>query len=224
MFTGIIEDIGTIERVEVGFEGGRRLTIRSGFSPASLHTGDSIATSGVCLTATAVEGSRFTVDVGPETLHRTTLGRVVCGAHVNLERSVTLETRLGGHLVQGHVDAVGRLVRVSKRENAFDLEVEAPEDLLRLAVPRGSIAIDGISLTITDRSSKTLSVSIIPHTWQRTAISERKPGDEVNLEADLIARYVAALCAPTRHAAPVEVGREELLAAFLGPGGLRRED
>lgn len=193
MFTGIIEHVGTIQTVSPGAGGGRVLTIRHAFEPSSIQLGDSIATSGVCLTVTKLEGDRFTVDVGPETLLRTSLGGLTSGARVNLERSVTLGTRLGGHLVQGHVDAVGKIARIARRENAYDLDIETPPSLLRMAVPQGSIAIDGISLTITGRTSSAFSVMIIPHTWQVTTLGERKIGDPVNLEADLIIRYVAGL-------------------------------
>jgi riboflavin synthase len=193
MFTGIIEDVGTITRVGSGPEGGRVLAVRTAFDPSTLAVGDSIANSGVCLTVTHLEGATFSVDVGPETLARTTLGALTAGSRVNLERSVTLDKRLGGHLVQGHVDAVGRVARIEKRENAFDFEIEAPEEVLRLAIPRGSIAVDGISLTVTGRSNGAFSVSIIPHTLRVTTIHEKKVGDGVNLEADLIARYVAGL-------------------------------
>lgn len=193
MFTGIVEGTGAIERVESGDGGGRRLWINSPFDPSTLAVGDSIATSGVCLTVVELKGSRFWVDVGPETLKRTTLGHLSVGSRVNLERSVTMQTRLGGHLVQGHVDAVGTIRKITPHENAHDYEFEAPAELLELAVPRGSIAIDGISLTITGRTETTFSVMIIPHTQKVTTLGDRKVGEGVNLEADLIARYVAGL-------------------------------
>lgn len=193
VFTGIVEGIGIIQRVGAEASGGRTLVVESPFEPDAFGLGDSIATSGVCLTVTARDGRRFSVDVGPETLQRTTLGALSVGSRVNLERSVTLSTRLGGHLVQGHVDAVGRIARISRRENAWDLEIEAPEEVLALTVPRGSIAIDGTSLTVTKREGGKFGVMIIPHTYQATTIGERRVGDSVNLEADLIARYVAGL-------------------------------
>lgn len=193
MFTGIIEDVGTVARVGPGAGGGRTLWIRHGFASGSVQVGDSVAHNGVCLTATRLDGDTFSVDAGPETLARTTVGELAAGHRVNLERAVTPATRLGGHLVQGHVDAVGRVRRVVPRENARDLEIEAPEEVLRLAIPRGSIAIDGISLTITGRTRETFSVSIIPHTWTVTTIAGLAAGSRVNLEADLLARYVAGL-------------------------------
>lgn len=193
MFTGIIEAQGTIERAAAGAGGGRVLTVRAPFADDTYAIGDSICTSGVCLTVTRKTPGAFSVDVGPETMLRTTLGALSAGAKVNLERSVTLETRLGGHLVQGHVDAVGRIAAVTPHENARDLFIEAPPEVLRLAVPRGSVAIDGISLTITGRREHGFSVMIIPHTWAVTTLGDKGVGSSVNLEADLLARYVAGL-------------------------------
>lgn len=195
MFTGIVEDVGTVVRVGSGAGGGRTLTIQTALDPSSLALGDSICTSGVCLTAVQLSGDTFTVDAGPETLGRTTIGQLQVGARVNLERSVTPQTRLGGHLVMGHVDAVGYLRSLQQRENAWDLEIAVPAEVLRLAIPRGSICVDGISLTITDRSSETFSLSIIPHTWKVTTLGQLKLGGAVNVEADVIARYVDGLMA-----------------------------
>lgn len=193
MFTGIVEAMGALVSVQSGAGGGRKLSISSPFDPASIAIGDSICTSGVCLTVVELKGSTFTVDVGPETLKRTTLGDLSQGSKVNLERSVTMATRLGGHLVQGHVDAVGRIVKIAPNQNANDYEFEAPDEVLELAVPRGSIAIEGISLTITGRTDRTFTVMIIPHTSKVTNLGEKRAGDPVNLEADMIARYVAGL-------------------------------
>lgn len=203
MFTGIIERLGTVVATEVfadlDVSGGRTLTIRTDFDPSSLSIGESIATSGVCLTVTSFSGGTFTIDAGPETLERTTIGSLRVGSRVNLERSVTPLTRLGGHLVQGHVDAVGHVRAMTQRENARDVEIEVGHDLLRFAVPRGSITVDGISLTITGRTRETFSLSIIPHTWRVTTASDWAPGQAVNLEVDLIARYVAGLLESAQH-------------------------
>src|SRR5687767_468929 len=147
-----------------GQGGGKSLWIRTDLPMSSIAIGDSIATSGVCLTVTQKDGATFSVDAGPETLARTTIGELTAGAKVNLERSCTLETRLGGHLVQGHVDAVGTVRSIVPHDNAHDFTFEAPREVLALAVPRGSIAIDGISLTITGRTDETFTVMIIPHT------------------------------------------------------------
>lgn len=193
MFTGIVEDVGTIVRIFTGSGGGKTLWIRTNLDPASIQIGDSIATQGVCLTATQIDGATFSVDAGPETLGRTTIGMLRAGAKVNLERSVTAQTRLGGHLVQGHADAVGRVSSIQQRENAWDLEVEAPSEVLRLIIARGSVAVDGISLTVTGRTAQSFSISIIPHTWKVTAMAGLSVGSSVNLEVDLIARYVEGL-------------------------------
>ena len=193
MFTGIVEDVGTVARVSPGAGGGRVLEIKTAFDKSTVAIGDSICSSGVCLTATKVTAGSFLVDAGPETLSRTTVGRWQPGTRVNLERSVTPSTRLGGHLVMGHVDAVGRIRALVKRENAWDIAVEAPPEVLKLVIPRGSVAVDGISLTVTGRDEQTFGLSIIPHTWKVTTMAGLKPNDPVNLEADVIARYVEGL-------------------------------
>lgn len=193
MFTGIIEEAGTVARITGGAKGGKVITVRSGFDPTSIALGDSIAVNGVCLTVTKIDGATFTVDAGPETLDRTTTGRLVAGRRVNLERAMALGERMGGHIVQGHVDGVGSIRTIAPRDNAYDLLVESPQDLLELIAPRGSITIDGISLTVTRVEAGAFGVSIIPHTWKATTLGERRVGESVNLEVDVIARYVARL-------------------------------
>ena len=195
MFTGIVEEIGLIERINAGSNGGKSLTIRSGFEASTIALGDSIAVNGVCLTVVKHSGGRFDVDAGPETLARTTTGGLTAGQKVNLERAMAIGDRIGGHLVQGHVDGVGRIRKVTRRENAYDLEVEADKSLLAFIAPRGSITIDGISLTVTGVSPTGFSVSIIPHTWDVTTLGAKKASDPVNLEMDLIARYVDRILA-----------------------------
>lgn len=213
VFTGIVEDMGTIEAVTPGSGGGRVLSIRTGLDPATIAVGDSICTNGVCLTATSVRERTFSVDVGPETLSRTTIGLLQRGMRVNLERSVTPSTRLGGHLVMGHVDAVGTVRTVTARENAWDLAIEAPPEVLKLVIPRGSVAVDGISLTVTARDAETFGLSIIPHTWKVTTMAGLKPRGSVNLEVDVIARYVDGLLGFAQPANPGAEGRltEEIL-------------
>lgn len=196
MFTGIVEGLGEVRSVRAGAGGGRTLEIRHPFEPSRVEIGDSIAHDGACLTATGVGVGTFTVDAGPETLARTTVGDFSPGRAINLERAVTLQTRLGGHLVQGHVDAVGRVRSVAQRENAWDLWIDVPAELLQLVIPRGSVAVDGISLTVTGRDAKGFSISIIPHTWKVTSLKDRGPGARVNVEADLLARYVQGLLEP----------------------------
>ncbi|MCC7386660.1 MAG: riboflavin synthase [Deltaproteobacteria bacterium] len=195
MFTGIVEDVGVVESVGPGPGGGRTLIVRTGLDPASLAIGDSVAVSGVCLTLVRVDGARFTVEAGPETLARTTTGGLAVGSRINLERALTLSARLGGHLVQGHVDGVGEVEAVIARENAYDLRIRSPLELMPLIAPRGSITVDGISLTVTGVDAATFGVSIIPHTWRVTTLRDRAPGAGVNLEVDLLARYVARLLA-----------------------------
>jgi len=191
MFTGLVEATARILRSEPGAGGGVRLETETPFE--DVRVGDSIAHSGVCLTAVAVEAGRVQVDVGPETLARTTAGRWAVGQRLNLERSLLPTTRMGGHLVQGHVDGRARLTGVQARENAWDLEFALEPALLRLVIPRGSVAVDGISLTVTGRSADRFSVSIIPHTWRETSLSDLELEDPVNIEVDLVARYVDAL-------------------------------
>ena len=193
MFTGIVEEVGLVERISAGSNGGKSLTICSSFEPETIALGDSIAVNGVCLTVVKHAGGRFDVDAGPETLLRTTTGGLTAGQKVNLERAMAMGDRFGGHLVQGHVDCVGRVRQVKRRENAWDLEVEVEQELLAYVAPRGSVTVDGISLTVTGVTSTTLSLSIIPHTWDVTTLGTRKVGDPVNLEMDIIARYVDRL-------------------------------
>lgn len=215
MFTGIIEDVGTVAAVRPGAQGGRVLVLETALDPASIALGDSIAVNGTCLTVTALAGHRFSVDAGPETLARTRTGQLVVGERVNLERALTLSTRLGGHLVQGHVDELGQVRAVVARENAYDLTIDAPAALLRLVAPRGSITVDGISLTVTGVDARGFSVSVIPHTWKVTTLASRGVGAAVNLEADLLARYVQRLLeAP---AAPAGITE-----AFLAEHGFTR--
>ena len=197
MFTGIIEDTGVIERIAGSPKGGKTLTVRTKIDPKTIAIGDSIAVNGVCLTATRIDGPRFTVDAGPETLARTSIGRLSAGDRVNLERALALGDRLGGHLVHGHVDGLGTLISATPHDNAHDVVIEGPAELAELVAPRGSVAIDGISLTVTtvENSAKgfRFGVMIIPHTWQVTTLSQRRVGDVVNLEADMLARYLARM-------------------------------
>lgn len=221
MFTGIVEGLGEVRSVRVGPRGGRVLEIAHPFGEGAVAVGDSMAHDGVCLTATTIgSAGRYTVDAGPETLERTTIGRLDVGRKVNLERSVTLEKRLGGHLVQGHVDAVGRVRTLTQRDNAWDLFIDVPVEVLRLVIPRGSVAVDGISLTVTGRDDLGFSLSIIPHTWAVTTLRERRVGSEVNVEVDLLARYVASLLEPMRQAAATSgLTLERLEALGFGARG-----
>ena len=188
MFTGIIEELGTVERP------GERLVIRAGEVLGDLTTGASIAVNGVCLTAVEVRPPAFTADLSPETLERSNLGDLKAGHRVNLERPLGPGGRLSGHFVQGHVDGTGELLALEPlRDGNWWLQVRAPQDLLRYLVFKGSIAIDGISLTIASLEGDQLAVAIIPHTYQVTNLATRRPGDRLNLECDMIAKHVEKL-------------------------------
>jgi riboflavin synthase len=191
MFTGIVEEIGTVVETRVG-EQSALLTVRAATVLEGASIGDSILSDGVCLTVAALGGDRFTADVMPETFKRTTLAEKAIGAPVNLERALTLRSRLGGHLVTGHIDGVGVVTRVEKRDNALVVRLAAPREVATLCVDQGSLAVDGVSLTIVSAGEGELEVSLIPHTAAVTTLGALRPGSRVNLEADLIAKYVAA--------------------------------
>jgi len=189
MFTGIVEEVGTLRAVRVGsvsteVEVGAKQVLEG------TAVGDSILTSGVCLTVTRFGDGYYAADAQPETVRRTTLATLRPGAPLNLERALTLSKGLGGHLVQGHVDGVGTVKSVTPDGNALVITLTAPEEVARLSVDQGSIAIDGISLTIVQVRDLELRVAVIPHSAQVTTIGRLRPGARVNLEADLIGRYV----------------------------------
>lgn len=189
MFTGIVEETGTVRQI---LRGSRSivLEIEAGRVLDGTRIGDSIATNGVCLTVTEISGRRFRADVMPESLRRTGLGDLQPGDPVNLERALPADGRLGGHLVSGHIDGTGRIVSLRRDDNAVRITVSAAPSLLRYIVPKGSVAVDGISLTVVSVGEDRFDVSVIPHTWERTVLSRRRPGDTVNLENDVIAKYV----------------------------------
>ena len=192
MFTGIITDVGSL----VTRQGGR-FAVRCGYPPASIALGASICCDGACLTVTRVEpggaGSCFTVDVSNETLTRTTLNEWRPGRRINLERALKAGDEFGGHIVAGHVDGVARILAIEPDDACHRLTVEAPLALAGLLAAKGSIALDGVSLTLNAVEGGRFGISIIPHTLTHTAFGDKKPGDRVNLEVDLIARYVARL-------------------------------
>ena len=194
MFTGIIEEIGTVRSV-VPDGGGIRLTIEAPRAASELRPNDSVSVNGVCQTVVARTGATLTMQAVEETLRKTTFGRLAAGSHVNLELPVRLNDRLGGHLVQGHVDCVGKISAVRPMESSRMITVEYPQEFARYVIPVGSIAIDGISLTIAARSGNTLTVSIIPHTLEKTTIAGAAAGMEVNLEFDVIGKYIERLLA-----------------------------
>jgi riboflavin synthase len=194
MFTGIITDIGKIVATRhSAAEGGSgvELTVQSTFDPATIQLGASIAHSGVCLTVTERTADGWMVHASPETLRLTTIGGWQTGTRVNLERSLRLGDELGGHLVFGHVDGLGTVEAIEPEGEGYRLRFTLPSDLARLVAVKGSITVDGISLTVTEVAERSFAVAIIPHTWSHTTLCDRRPGDQVNLEADMLARYVA---------------------------------
>ena len=195
MFTGIVEELGTVAAVEDQGDA-VRITIAATTVLEDVALGDSVSVNGCCLTVSTVSTTRpasFTADVMRETLDKTGVGDLTTGDRVNLERAVTPTTRLGGHIVQGHVDGTGAVRRRTHSEHWELVEVEAPTELLRYLVPKGSITVDGISLTVVDVLADGFTVSLIPETLARTTLGHRQPGDRVNLEADVIAKHVERL-------------------------------
>jgi len=213
MFTGIIEEIGTIERIERGARSSR-LTISGNIIFSDLKLGDSVAVDGICLTASHISGKQFSADAMPETLTRTALGALRPGSCVNLERAMAANGRFGGHIVSGHIDGTGKIAHMQSDDNAVRVRIEADSSLLRYVIPKGSITIDGISLTIVEIDTGGFSVSVIPHTAMETTLLSKRPGDLVNLENDLIGKYVERLTLP--HNA---VSESKLTIEFLAEHG-----
>jgi riboflavin synthase len=193
MFTGLVADLGHVARVDRTADG-VRLTVESPLA-RELGEGDSVAVNGVCLTAVGICGDRFGADVMHETLRRSSLGDVDEGGRVNLELALRADARLGGHMVQGHVDGVGAVTGVREEGFARVVSIEAPPDLLRYVVEKGSIAVDGVSLTVAEVGDTTFAVSLIPETLQRTNLGGAAPGTPVNLEVDILAKYVEKIMA-----------------------------
>jgi riboflavin synthase len=191
MFTGLVQSLGKVER-EASSADGVRLTVSTALA-GELREGDSIAVNGVCLTAAEVNGDAFTAEVMNETLSRSALRDARPGAAVNLELPLRASDRLGGHMVQGHVDAVGEVTSVTEDGFARRMEIEAPEELMRYVVPKGSIAVDGVSLTVAECGERWFTVSLIPETLARTSLGVARPGTQVNLEVDVLAKYVERL-------------------------------
>ena len=192
MFSGIVEEMGVVKSLVPGLAGAR-LSILAGIVLKDLQLGESVSVSGACLTAVEVGETDFAVDVSVETLGVTTLGTLTAGAAVNLERALKLNDRLGGHLVTGHVDGTGILRERTQAGNTLLLTLEVPEPILRYCIPKGSITVEGVSLTINGVSENGVSVAIIPHTAKVTTLGIKQPGDAVNLESDMIGKYVERL-------------------------------
>lgn len=192
MFTGIVEELGTVISLKKGSKSAV-LVIQGSKIFDDLKLGDSVAVNGVCLTATSISGNIFHADVMNETFHRSSLGSLQKGDVVNLERAMAANGRFGGHMVAGHVDATGEIVKIKKDDNAVWFTIKAPQNVMKYCIEKGSIALDGISLTIADITSSTISVSMIPHTIGNTNFGQKKPGDVVNLENDMVGKYIDKL-------------------------------
>ncbi|HEX2570603.1 MAG TPA: riboflavin synthase [Polyangia bacterium] len=209
MFTGLVEDVGTIRQVETlgsGGQGARRLTVATRLADEEMPIGASLAVDGTCLTVVTWSRGQVALVAAAETLACTTLGQLAAGDHVNLERPLRVGDRLGGHMVAGHVDGIGRIAGHGRRGEALDVRVSCPGPLLRYVVAKGSIAIDGISLTVNTVDEGGFSVSLIPHTQAVTTLAQKAPGAAVNLEVDMIGKYV-----------------EKLLEGYRGGAGLTLE-
>ena len=198
MFTGIIEELGSVRSIEERGENARIIIAAHVVTEGTNH-GDSIAVNGVCLTALDIQPDSFAADVSRETLSRSTLGRLEPGAPVNLERAVTAATRLGGHIVQGHVDGRGQFMGVEDHGESWTLRIKYPPELARYLVFKGSVSVEGISLTIAGLTDEYFEIAIIPKTWEVTNLSHLKPGDDVNIEVDVIGKYVERLLSYQSH-------------------------
>lgn len=192
VFTGIIEEVGVVKSIRMGAQSAV-ITIQAEKVMEDIHVGDSIATNGVCLTVTSFDKNSYSVDVMHETLRRTNLGTLKSGSRVNLERAMAADGRFGGHIVAGHVDDPGTITSMEKDDNAIWITIRTTPAVLKYVVEKGSIAIDGISLTVARVDDKSFAVSVIPHTGANTTLLEKKPGDTVNLETDMVGKYVEKL-------------------------------
>lgn len=224
MFTGIVEEVGTIKNIKRG-QHSAVLTIQAKTVLEGTRIGDSIAVNGICLTVTRLFPDGFSADVMHETLNRSSLAGLTAGSVVNLERAMPANGRFGGHIVAGHVDGVGRIANIRRDDTAVWYTVHAGPEILRYVVEKGSIAIDGISLTVAELAADAFEVSIIPHTIEQTTLSHRKPGDAVNLENDVVGKYVqrllhGACTTPTeREAANASASPSPLSLSYLSAHG-----
>ena len=207
MFTGLVEEKGQMIALRRGADSAR-LKIKAGLVMEGIQVGDSIAVNGVCLTVTAFDVGSFTADAMAETLAKTNLGALQSGDRVNLERALRLGDRLGGHLVSGHIDGVGTIARVEKQDIATLFTIAAPPEVMHYIVAKGSVAVDGTSLTVVDHNEDSFRVSLIPHTAHATVLGQKKPGEQVNLEGDMIGKYVERWMGATGHQANEKVKTE----------------
>lgn len=193
MFTGLVEEIGTVKTVKSSGGGGFEITVSSKKMLEGIKPGDSININGACQTVTAFDKNSFTVTAVEETVKKTNLGRLKTGDRVNLERSLTLEKKLGGHFVMGHVDTTGRILSIRKLASSFLLEISYPKEFGKYIIHVGAVAVEGISLTIARFDERSFTVSLIPHTWMETNLPDKAAGMEVNLEFDVLGKYVARI-------------------------------
>jgi len=189
MFSGIIEEIGQIQKIDF-ISGGIKLTISANKILEDIKTGDSVSVDGICLTVTSFNKNSFTVDAVGETLKKTTLSKIKNKSYVNLERAIRFNERIGGHLIHGHINSTARIIQLKKIGENFLLQIELPDDLMKYIIKEGSIAVDGISLTVADIIDNKINISIIPHTWQNTTLQYKKENDLVNIEVDFAAKYI----------------------------------
>jgi riboflavin synthase len=219
MFTGIIEGFGTISAIQpVGK--GRKISIEADFILDQASIGDSIAANGACLTVVRIDKNRFDVDISPETVTRTTFNTIRVGDRVNLERALKLSDRIDGHLVSGHIDGIGIVKQKKSSDNAVLLSFGVPEAFTRYMIKKGSVAVDGISLTINDLETDRFEVSIIPHTARLTTLAEKKVGDPVNIETDMIGKYVERLLSGNKNqSAGTDVKQSSIDMQFLAKSG-----
>ncbi|MGN0949609.1 MAG: riboflavin synthase [Mitsuokella sp.] len=218
MFTGIIEELGTVERI-----GGGSLVIGAKKVLTDVQVGDSISVNGICLTVTSFDSRHFTADVMPETVRRTSLSELRQGSPVNLERALTLSSRLGGHIVSGHIDGTGTIVSLKEEGNAILMKVTAEPAILRGIVEKGSVALDGISLTVAEVTDTDFTVSLIPHSREVTNLGTKKKGSLLNIENDIIGKYVEKMMQgsylPAAAGQPKEAAASKLTRAFLLENG-----
>ena len=219
MFTGIVEELGTVRRIQKGSHSAI-LEIEAREILSDLKLGDSVAVNGVCLTVIALHGRGFSADVMHETINRSSLIQLKSGSHVNLERAMAANGRFGGHIVAGHVDGMGTILSITRDDTAIWYTVKAEPPVMRYIIEKGSITIDGISLTVARVDRESFAVSVIPHTQKVTILGERRVGDLVNLENDMIGKYVEKLCRPAE-ASAADAGQESgsLSMEFLSQCG-----
>ncbi len=216
MFTGIIEEVGEIKTINQGKES-LEIDVAASVVTQDLNLGDSISVNGVCLTATSFTETSFTMDVMPETFHHTALKDLKAGSKVNLERAMAANGRFGGHFVSGHVDGMGKIIKRETRENAEYFHIEVPADLSQYMMLKGSVAIDGTSLTIFGLEDDVLTISLIPHTQDATILTTKQEGDVVNIECDQLLKYVHQLIQPVGNNRDKGISLEQLRqAGFLG--------